>query len=945
MMGKKNKRTVGSTATPVAGEAATISKKGLISDTTCTGLARTTWQGTYNLLEAEQPQKTVRKASVDVLRKFDATLKDLADYFLHRIAAREQVLPYTDVVCWAIEEIPITDRTFHTRDGRIFGSFKPDDLRRMYHLPEPELVYNRAFVEKFAKENESPSEPLRDWRQNPAKHKHESSGKYSNVSLASPYCYAGIMMCRLWGLHDSVNINIDMVPLMEAAVNSIIMDWATILSDKLVVVVREFRAKTIVTERKIPPFYYTAYIMDTLCFNYEFPVLGWRWTTQDPTPIHLYHQKLWKSSYKDHLYQICNGFMVPIYYSIYDKPIPRISYEASFDLPAVASWFGEEHFTYIRVFGSKARPHVLPLYIPDKLLAREICYQIMAESVTQTLKEEKKKGWPSFPLRIGVYTLLNYKHAEKEATKLQTLSLATIPNRLYDPKQTAYTALEQAKLTKVDHQEDMFDDLFAGADTISQTKQLAKMKYNDEALTEFNKLREQRLQTLPLNLLSTTPASSSSEPGRQQIHPPPVTTKEQDKQQAERQKKLQAEKQRKEQAERQKKEQIERQQKAQKEEEQRKKKEEEKLKKELADRQKKELEEQQRKTQEEQQQKTQEEQQRKASEVSLLLKTKDHEIYALQAEVIEAKNKAAQVEGQLLAQQQENNLLTQQLQIERQRINQSETLKAKELSEALSQLKASNELMMKSKDERIAQLSAQLEGIKRTQNVKDFRAEATQINSALLSQIRLLCQQLAKAEPLCKISTTVCEQIEKARNELDQAEEVISDYLEWQDTKEGKAANLSRIHEAYKDILFTEWNTQVMKAERAASRCKIISSNMIDLVNDTLYLANMISKCTPGSITTADMLEQTSYHGLEEQRKLITGLNTLTSDAYWLFLVKPHTQRSAFKCLTDALGCLIPDIQDATYDAQLTSRLNTPPEVEPMLAICQLRSKGKEPTE
>jgi hypothetical protein len=133
-------------------------------------------------------------------------------------------------------------------------------------------------------------------------------------------------------------------------------------------------------------------------------------------------------------------------------------------------------------------------------------------------RKKKKRGWPSFPLRIGVFTLHNYKHAEKEATKMQALSLATIPSRLYDPKKTAYTALEQAKLTKVDHQEDMFDDLFVGADTISQAKQLARMKYNDEALTEFNKLREQRLQTLPLDLLSTTPASSSSEPGRQQIH-------------------------------------------------------------------------------------------------------------------------------------------------------------------------------------------------------------------------------------------------------------------------------------------------------------------------------------------------------------------------------------------------------------------------------------------
>ena len=118
-MGKRSKRATGSTVIPVAGQAAANSKKGLVSDTTCTGLNKTTWQGTYNLLEAEQPKVTVRTTSVDVLRKSDATLKDLADSFLHRIAAREQVLPYTDVVRWEIEEIPITDRTFHTRDGRI----------------------------------------------------------------------------------------------------------------------------------------------------------------------------------------------------------------------------------------------------------------------------------------------------------------------------------------------------------------------------------------------------------------------------------------------------------------------------------------------------------------------------------------------------------------------------------------------------------------------------------------------------------------------------------------------------------------------------------------------------------------------------------------------------------------------------------------------------------
>ena len=54
------------------------------------------------------------------------------------------------------------------------------------------------------------------------------------------------------------------------------------------------------------------------------------------------------------------------------------------------------------------------------------------------------------------------------------------------------------------------------------------MKYHDEGLTKFNTLREQRLQTLPLDLLVTTPATSSSEPDRQQSKEPPVITKKQE---------------------------------------------------------------------------------------------------------------------------------------------------------------------------------------------------------------------------------------------------------------------------------------------------------------------------------------------------------------------------------------------------------------------------------
>ena len=136
-------------APPAAGLAVadpTGKNKGLISDTTCLGLTRTTWQGTYNLIEAEGPTVTEVEILCDNTSKSDANLKDLADSFLHRIAAREHVLPYMDVVRWEIQELPIINRLFETADGRIFASFRAEDLRLMYHLPQEEKKYNAAFL-------------------------------------------------------------------------------------------------------------------------------------------------------------------------------------------------------------------------------------------------------------------------------------------------------------------------------------------------------------------------------------------------------------------------------------------------------------------------------------------------------------------------------------------------------------------------------------------------------------------------------------------------------------------------------------------------------------------------------------------------------------------------------------------------------------------------------
>lgn len=254
----------------------------------------------------------------------------------------------------------------------------------------------------------------------------------------------------------------------------------------------------------------------------------------------------------------------------------------------------------------------------------------------------------------------------------------------------------------------------------------------------------------------------------------------------------------------------------------------------------------------------------KASEVTNLLREKDQAIASLQVQLSEAREKVEQLEQQLFTQQQINSQLNKQLQEEKQRIDSSVIQKQKELLEALAKLKAVHEQMGKSKDEEISQLSGQIEKSKNLPQPAEFRAEALQFNKALVTQIRLLCQQIAQAEPLCDLTASIIDKSVDARTDLEQVDETLTNFLEWQDTDEGHAASLPKILESHKEILFMEWQSQLMKGERAVSRCKLITSNLVELINDTLYLSNMISQCTPGKLLSAKALEQSCYQELEK---------------------------------------------------------------------------------
>lgn len=178
------------------------------------------------------------------------------------------------------------------------------------------------------------------------------------------------MLCRIFSKLDSTRFSRDWVPLFDTIVNSSILNWADILSNYLVRHITEYRNNISVSLREIPQFYMSAYVMDAICFTSNFPTMGWKWTTKNPTLIHIYLRELWDSDFHLHFYRICYGVILPMHQMIFNKKAPRVSEEANVDIIPVARSFVEEKLTYIRVFGSHGSPHVLPYYVPDKLIAK-----------------------------------------------------------------------------------------------------------------------------------------------------------------------------------------------------------------------------------------------------------------------------------------------------------------------------------------------------------------------------------------------------------------------------------------------------------------------------------------------------------------------------------------------------------------------------------------------
>lgn len=65
-------------------------------------------------------------------------------------------------------------------------------------------------------------------------------------------------------------------------------------------------------------------------------------------------------------------------------------------LTRIIDWFAEDFFMYIRILGTNGCMHILPLYVLDKLLCRDVSYQIVHTGITLELNLEEALAIISF---------------------------------------------------------------------------------------------------------------------------------------------------------------------------------------------------------------------------------------------------------------------------------------------------------------------------------------------------------------------------------------------------------------------------------------------------------------------------------------------------------------------------------------------------------------------
>jgi hypothetical protein len=259
------------------------------------------WKQVYEILEKE----LCNSLCLDDLVEEDdepisAKLRHVAKSELHKLVARPKLMPYTDMIGWALEHVDIPTRSIFSHKKTLVISFRPRDIQVMYKLSsKPKYTYNSLFILNFedgecTTYDRNINNIMKHWWGNPSKFKFDTHGVYSTTSCDSHIMCISMILCRMFIRFFFSHFTIEWVPIIHKVVEGYTFDWGKMLSENLAKEIVQY--KMLKSKGEHAPFYMSAFIMDAICFRTPFPLMNSSWTSTSINPIQFYRSKLWEEN-------------------------------------------------------------------------------------------------------------------------------------------------------------------------------------------------------------------------------------------------------------------------------------------------------------------------------------------------------------------------------------------------------------------------------------------------------------------------------------------------------------------------------------------------------------------------------------------------------------------------------------------------------------------------
>ena len=169
-------------------------------------------------------------------------------------------------------------------------------------------------------------------------------------------------------------------------------------------------------------------------------------------------------------------------------------------------------------------------------------------------------------------------------------------------------------------------------------------------------------------------------------------------------------------------------------------------------------------------------------------------------------------------------------------------------------LKLGNDL--NEKDHPIHQLKKKIEKFQENLKLNTIKKEETELDTSLSKQQSTFYHKLNQVQELVKTSDHLVTQIYYLRTYYDEIDDKLSKYIDWQDTTQGRAANLPHLEESIKDIVFGDQDIKMKSAELAIIKAKNISSNISEYIKDCLFQGSLIQDCLKDILSNIKFLRQ-----------------------------------------------------------------------------------------